>query len=220
MSDYEMMSYTVFQSQNYSDGKSDNGVPDERMVSICVGCSCPFWRDDAIIPYEDFVEMPADLPFAKDINEHLWNFEDDRQVQRIGFYKDLLDKGFHDSDEKEAYLRTRLWWAVNNLLRYRRRWMPPFRPRLILSAIRHNRKKRQLFMHYRQLLQDNLERLIFLYIKGGDTDLLYLANMYREKGDFSKAAGVLAKTDNTKDKFYRVLLKKCRRSDFRVFEIK
>jgi len=220
MSDYELMSYTVFHSENYSDGKSDNGIPDEKMVSICVECRRPFWRNDAILPGGDHGEASAGLPFAGDINEYLWDFEDNRQLQRIGFYKGLLDDGFHDSDEKEAYLRTRLWWAVNDLLRYRRRWMPPFRPRLILEAIRHNRMNRRLFMSYRQLMQKNLERLMFLYIKGGDADPLYLANMYREKGDFAKAAGIIAKSDSKKDVFFRLLVKRIRRRDSMVFEIK
>lgn len=76
----------------------------------------------------------------------------------------------------------------------------------------------KLFKKYEELLKENLNRLIFLYIKKGEVDLLYLADMYREKSDFNKAMEILLKVEQ-KGGVYNQMKHKIRRKNKRVFQL-
>ena len=195
MSAYELMSYTTHRSENYSDGKTELGMPASKDISICTACRLPFWREDGRLPGDPDWEEHGDLGSVMDLHDLEWNFDDDRDEKTIAFYKDLLDDGFADTDEREIFLRVRIWWSVNDLVRHLSTWRSARNLRMLRAIIKHRRETLSLFETYRELFDQNLEQLIFLYIKSDDVDLLYLANMYRESGNFSKAREILDKVE-------------------------
>ena len=218
MSAYELMSYTVHRSENYSDGKTEFGMPASKDISICTACRLPFWREDGRLPGDPDWEEHGDLGSVMDLHDLEWTFDDDRDEKTIAFYKDLLDNGFADTDEREVFLRVRIWWSVNDLVRHLSSWRSARNLKMLRAIIKHRREMLSLFNTYRKLFDQNLERLIFLYIKSDDVDLLYLANMYRESGNFSKAREILDKVER-KSSSWRKLKKKVGKKDGLVFNI-
>ena len=227
MSDYEMMSYTVHQATAWSDGKNDTGVPDVQQIKICAVCRLPFWKAEETLPYDPDWDVADELGGALDIRDLLEPFDDGWQEFKIQYYNRLIDKDFAGNDDQEAYLRTQLWWAVNDLIRYHTGFRKPQSFHHFIHQIKHYKKRRQesnkrrkLFDSYAQLFPKNLDRLIFLYIKKGDVDLIYLTDMYREKGDFKKAYKILMKFEGEKGTVYREMKRKIRRKISKVFQLK
>jgi len=219
MSAYELMSYTTHRSENYSDGKTESGVPGSKDISICAVCRLPFWRDDGRLPDDPDWDVHGDLGSVLDLHDLEWRFDDDCDEKTIAFYKDLLDDGFADTDEREIFLRVRIWWSVNDLVRHLSTWRSARNLRMLRAIIKHKHEATRLFETYRELLDENLERLMFLYIKSDNVDLLYLANMYRESGNFSKAREILNKVER-KSGAWRKVKRKVGKKDRKVFQLK
>lgn len=219
MRDYELMSYTVHSSTTYSDGFCEDGIPKIKDISICVACNKVFWREDAKLSEELDYEAMEELKNALDMMDLPWRLDDDRQEKKILFYKDLLEHDFADNDIKETYLRTRLWWSINDLVRYLAGWRSAKNLKQLRYILKHRKESLRLFKKYENLSKENLDRLIFLYIKKGDVDLLYLADMYREKSDFNKAMEILLKVER-KGAIFNQMKHKIRRKNSRVFKLK
>ena len=218
MSAHELMSYTVHRSESWSDGKTDIGVCGSDDISICAVCRQVFWKDDARLPEDPDRQAGEDLASVMEMYELEWQFDDDRDEKAIGFYVDMLNDDFADNDVKEFYVRTRIWWAVNDLIRHLSSWRSASNPGMLRGIIIHRRKVKKLFDSYGTLFDENLDRLIFLLIKSADIDLLYLANMYRERCSFSKAAEILEKAED-KGRTWKKLRKKVRKKDGLVFRL-
>ncbi len=205
MTQYDLMSYTVHDSTSYSDGKCDSGAPSSKLICICPECTKPFWKEDGRYQDEPDHQQADQLPGAMDMYDLPWRFDDDNEEKRIGFYQDLLKDGFADGDKKEEYVRTMIWWAINDLVRNICSWTQARNIRQFKAITRHRRKFKALYKQYHSLFIENLDRMIFLFIKNGDPDLLFLAEMYREKGDFKKAREIYDKVEDPHLKFYRTL---------------
>ncbi len=218
MRDFELMSHTVHTSTTYSDGLCEDGVSKIKDISICTNCSQAFWREDAKLSKELDYEAMEELEGALDMMDLPWRLDDDRQEKKILFYKDLLENDFADNDMKEIYLRTRLWWSINDLVRHLSRWHHARNLKHFRFILKHRKENMKLFKKYEELLKENLNRLIFLYIKKGEVDLLYLADMYREKSDFNKAMEILLKVEQ-KGGVYNQMKHKIRRKNKRVFQL-
>jgi hypothetical protein len=219
MRDYELMSYTVHNSTTYSDGLCDDGISKIKDISICAACNKAFWREDAKLTEELEWEAMEELEGALDMMDLPWRFDDDRQEKKIIFYKELLENDFADNDWKETYLRTRLWWSINDLVRHRSSWRNARNLKQFRYFTKHRRESLQIFRKYKELMKRNLDRLIFLYIKGGNVDMLYLADMYREKEDFKKALEILEKIEK-KGALYNQMKHRVRRKNSRVYQLK
>ena len=224
MSDYELMSYTVHHATSWSDGKSDTGIPGMQQIKICAVCHLPFWKADAALPYDPNWDVAGELGGALDIRDLLEPFDDGLKEFMINFYNDLIEQGFADDDERELYLRTRLWWSINDIIRHQAGSKKPRNLRHLIEMIKQyrkhkhlNKERMQLFSKYEQMFTKNLDRLIFFYIKKGDVDLIYLADMYREKSDFNKAQEILMKFEGKKGKVYRKMKRKIRQKSNKVF---
>lgn len=218
MRDYELMSYTVHRALTYSDGLCEDGISKIKDISICANCSQAFWREDAKLSKELDYEAMEELEGALDMMDLPWRFDDNRQEKQILFYKDLLESDFANNDRKETYLRTRLWWSINDLVRHLSGLGSARNLKQLRFILRHRRENLQLFKKYENLSKENLDRLIFLYIKGGDVDLLYLVDMYREQGNFKKAMEILSKVED-KGNVYNQMKHKIRRKNSQVFQL-
>jgi len=178
-------------------------------ISICAVCHLPFWRKDASLPEDPDWDTDG-LGGPLDIYDLPWHFDENVQELTIEYYKDLLDNDFAYDDEKEIYLRTKLWWSINNIVRNLSTWRSARNMRQLRGIIKHRKKSLQLFRKYKSMLDENLDRLIFLYIKSSEADLLFLANMYREKSDFNRAWEILLKFEGKKGKAYSKIKRKIR----------
>lgn len=218
LSAYDLMSYTVHNAESWSDGRTGFGIPSVERIGICADCRLPFWKDDAKLPDDPDWQSHEDLASVMDMYDLEWRFDDDRNVKTIDYFKGLLEDGFADTEDKEFYVRTQLWWAINDLIRYRGGYRSVRKLSMLTALLKHRRELKKLFNSYRDFLHKNLERLIFLFIKGEEPDLLYLAEMYRETGNFSKALEILDKVERH-DRTWRKIRKMTKRKDSRVFEL-
>jgi len=216
MNDYELMSYTVHSSTSWSDGKCDNGVPDNNQIKICAVCHLPFWKANATLPDNPDWDTEG-LGGPINIHDLPWRFDDNRQEMQIKFYNDLIDDGFADEDDKEIYLRTKLWWSINDIIRNLSKWTSARNLRQLSEIKKHRSKSLKLFGKYKPLLEKNLDRLIFNYIKKGDIDLISLTEMYREKSNFTKAQEILLQFEGEKGKVYGKMKRKIRQKSSKVF---
>jgi len=217
MNDYELMSYTVHNSISWSDGKCDSGAPDNHQIKICAVCHLPFWKADAALPDDPDWDTEG-LYGPLNIHDLPWRFDDNRQEMQIKFYNDLIEDSFADEDDKEIYLRTRLWWSINDIIRSLPNWTNARNWGQLSEIKNHRHKSLKLFGKYKTLLDKNLNRLMFLCIKKGDVDLIHLAEMYREKGDFGKAIEILLQFEGKRGKAYRKMKRKIRQKSIKVFQ--
>lgn len=217
MSDYELMSYTVHSSISWSDRKCDRAIPDVSEIKICVVCRLPFWKADAALPHNPDWDVADELTCAMDIRDLLGRFDDNWQEFMINYYDDLIEDDFADNDDRDIYLRIRLWWSINDIIRNLSNWTSARNLRQLREIKNHKRKSLKLYGKYKPLFDQNLDQLIFLYIKKGDVDLIYLADMYREKSNFTKAQEVLMKFEGKKGKVYSKMKRKIRQKSSKVF---
>lgn len=215
MTSYDLTSYTVHEADYWSDGKTGFGVPSLNKIGICPSCDKEFWKEDSRMDM-DRGEIEEELPDCKEADDPGWHFEAEGKLREIKYYSDLIEKGFGTTDEKELYLRIRLRWALNDLVRY----MPLYRHARNLGMLteihRRRREARKIFALYEERRTENLERLIYLYIKSGEVDLIVLAEMYRESGNFGKALEVLNRSQE-KEKTYRKLKRLIRNKNAMIY---
>lgn len=216
MSGFELMSYTVHRAVNYSDGKSVGGVTGAERIGICVVCRQPFWREDARLPDDPDWQPQKDLTGVMDMFDLEWAFGDEREVKTIQYYAGLLEQGFADTDEKEFYLRLQLWWEINDLVRNLSTWRSARNLGMLTAILNHRRKSRKLFKSFENIYNKNLDRMIFLYIKANEVDMIFLSEMYRQRGNFIKAEDILMKTEE-RGTIWRKLRRKIRKKDRSVY---
>ena len=136
-------------------------------------------------------EFVENVPKALDVHDLPFNMTDNVQQNRIKFYKNLLEQGFAYSNEKKYYLRIRLWWAINDLIRYRTSFIglvkEVFHLKALLRYYKSYLNNLQLFKSFSDLFKDNLSQLIILNKPKSDDDYFMLAEMQRELGKFRKA---------------------------------
>ena len=218
MTHYELMSYTVHHVESWSDGKIDAGVPEMKQVGICAVCRQEFWIDDAKLHPDPDWQPENDLTSVLDMYDLEWIFDDERELKAIDYFDDLIQKDFADNDEREYYLRSHLLWAINDLVRYPFPWWRARNYGMLTRTLNNRRKALRSFKNLEDVYLENLERLVFLYIKSGNTDLLYLAELYREARNFEKASDILEKVE-LKNKLWKKFRKKVRQKDSRVFKL-
>jgi hypothetical protein len=109
-------------------------------------------------------------------------------------------------------------WAINDLIRYNTHWWESRSYRMLKAVIANRRQSLKKFDEHSRMMSDNLERMIFLFIKSEDVDLLFLAEMYREHGNFKKAVEILDKVEQ-KGSTWRKVSKKVRKKDPMVFQL-
>lgn len=198
MHDYQLMSYTVHQATYYSDAKSESSSFSSlrQQIGICNDCQLSFWKEDARSDLDPYDEKYSDLPEVKDLFDLSSMRREQFQLEKIAFFKKLVDDGFANTLDRSFYLRQQLWWAINDLVRNSiRPWqflkMGKFsfvRAKRFVVARRQSKKE---FKTFKPLFQDNLAKLADLLLKDANVDRLLLAEIYREQGKFSLAMSTL-----------------------------
>jgi len=167
LSDYELMSYTVYSSTQYPDGKVDikPWQNTDKSIALCPVCSKVFWRAEAIVETE---EIPDEtLPSAGDLFDLPFARQDDSKEQLINFYNNLLQTGFANTIDKKIYVRLRIWWKINDYKRYQKPLLTAlFKARTIKQArliVKNRKESNRLFNGFLPLFKENLEKLIAIY---------------------------------------------------------
>jgi len=197
MYDYELTSYSVHKSTLFSDGKSskDIGFTEDRTIKICASCEQPFWVEQITVNEDKRYQFRDSLPQAKSISDLSFMLNEKFTEELIKYYEKLLNTGFAANSEKKYFLRIRIWWAINDLIRYRTNLFGILRGIMNFNALqfhlKNRRYQRQSFRSFNPLFINNLIELILLSSPDCDDDYILLAEMYREAGKFKKAREVL-----------------------------
>jgi hypothetical protein len=203
----EAICETLGHSQLWSDQKAVNAISraGESRVARCPACSHDFWLSEGSKidqKHPDYKSKMKSLEGGLVYSWSSWNnFGSNLLTIRgmISFvlhYDRLLRKWTNLNPEKETYLRMRLWWACNDLIRsnisahifkvirgemsagaYIRQWL-------------FNRKAERAFDKVADLFTENLRKLAMLNCQGEDTDALLQAEIYRQLGNFDEAKRV------------------------------
>lgn len=213
MFSFELTSYTVYSSTGYSDGKTDTKpfIDNEKAIAICPSCNQAFWVEDALVETENAYDLIDTVPKALDILDLSSTTDDNPQHGKIVFYEKLLKQGFAYNTEKKYYLRVRMWWAINDLLRYQ---LPFFKFLMKFSSLQRFRKmyknrqeRKKLFNGLKEVFDENLLRLIALTDQKYDDEIIMKAEMYRELGEFGEAGKTINKLEDTRNSVARKIKK-------------
>lgn len=218
---------TISQSLLYSDGLIiSNSIPlNKQIIVLCPACAVYFWphkqspvKDEALLmgfhsyPWSSWYLFGCNLlshPGRVALVKHYWYV-----LQKIG----SLD------EKQEIVIRKSLLWAYNDLYRDSigfsikeiydgrlsfRSW---FRLKLL------HRKNLKFYESEQSGFQDNLLRLIELTENMPEPDPAELAELYREAGDFKKAAEAISSIKR-RTHFITSLINYIQKGERRVFKV-
>ena len=211
---YALTSFTVYQSTAYSDNKTitEPYIDNDGEIRICPSCKHTFWVEDVIIETNNPYELVETLPKALDIVDLPFNMSGNFIKNNIIFYEKLLKQGFAYNQDKKVYLRIRLWWAINDLIRNRTPFFELFlrgmKIRIFWDAFKNEISQKQHFRKLQIVFVDNLKQLALLIDPVSDEDYLLLAEIYRELGQFKKAGRSIQKVKLTSNKPAKIIRRK------------
>lgn len=224
MYEYQLASVTIYKSKLYSDSKTETEpfIDKNFSIKICPSCNQNFWLDDAVLDVENPYDLIDTLPKAVDITDFLFKIGGDFQVETISFYEKILNQGFANNNEKKYFLRMRLWWAINDLIRNRVPFNKLFRELVLeqrfFDFVKNRVYQKKLFRSYERLFKENIEQLISLVNLADEDANFLLAEMHREIGQFRKARHFIKKVEDRN----HVVVKKMKKAIFfrkrRVFQ--
>jgi hypothetical protein len=158
----------------WSDGKQDAPMrPDYPVVTKCGRCYTIYWVEDA----RQLGELPlraADAPGD-------WHDAPGLTHLSVDDLSQALSAGLGDFPERERHLRIRLWWAINDMIRYRPSGGSP----LALE------RASQEYEQHRVTMVDNCVRLAELLDEGRPEHRIMKAEIARELGQFGEARRLL-----------------------------
>ena len=224
MYEYQLASVTIYKSNYYSDSKTETEpfIDNDNAIKVCASCSQVFWLEDAVFHTDNPYKLVDSLPQAIDLADFLLKMDNNFQVDLIEYYEKLLKQGFANNNEKKYYLRMRLWWAINNLVRYQSSFFKSFISvvpnRKLYFFLKNRIQQKKLFRSFDVLLKNNMEQLIRLVNPADEEANFLLAEMHREIGQFRKAKHFINKVEERN----HVVVKKLKKAIFfrksRVFQ--
>lgn len=249
----ELMSYSVFGNvESWSDGKSINHNMSEYSFlpfAKCDACAGFFWFDDCkqlsdyeIHAYLDKRELISAT--EEEVKEFLTvnpNFSLDGNNGLSldypppdywfdlpgSFIKDLirlLENKATLNEDREIYVRTKLWQHINDLVRDKKNpfvihfrnihnFKSAFSFRHLIEYMKFKKQNKRLYKSYKSLLHENLEQLKLLYEKTIDYEdsVLSLIEIERALGNFSKANTLISGIRFNGESGYKTFLEKSKR---------
>lgn len=163
-----IVSGNTFGAVRWTDGKMEAPMlPDQTKLTKCNNCDKFYWLEDAAIIGE------YDWFNGEDAIPEEWKKAQAVQDLDISALVEALDQALGDTPDREKYLRTRLWWALNDLIR--------------------QRDHVDVFLHHKELFYNNLQAIDVLLQSSHDgADQLIRAEIAREAGDFDKCLELLS----------------------------
>ncbi|MBS4059047.1 MAG: hypothetical protein KG029_01485 [Bacteroidetes bacterium] len=222
-------------SELYSDGKMlCNGLlSTEQKVVICPSCSHAFWNpnktDTDFSLSGDAQEILSENAVYQFSNWYLFGCDTTHSEGKralIERYQDLLILLKPYSSEQEMILRKELLWAINDLVREKRQYhlSDIFNGKFNFFSWRNERKEwfRQhfLFAKFGLLHVSNIKRLIELTRISEEKDInrAFLAELYREKGNFTKTIQLIGELSRSTH-YVSMILEKAKSGNSFVFKV-
>jgi len=218
---------SVNQSLLYSDGMviSDLLPISHQKIVLCPACAAFFWRDEQTAEKDKAVLQGFHAyPWS---SWHLFGCNLLSSAGRkalIKHYWCVLDKITPLDEQQEIAIRKSLLWAYNDLYRDALSFSikDVYNSKFSLQSwlnLRLFHKRNRLFYEAEQAnFQTNLLLLIALTEKLPEPDAAELAELYREAGDFKKAAEIIEKIDR-RTHFINSLIKYIEKGERRVFKV-
>ncbi len=174
-----VMSYTIRNSEIFSDGKITNNhlSPAIQNILICYYCYKAFWKNNVVV--DDKTDNLSDnLPNASSPRYLFPGLKPENCIKLANYYFELLNKGFANTKKRTIFLRLELWRTLNDIVRYKQKPMPE-----------------DLLV----LFKNNLLELLKIFNPKNEEEQLLLVEMYRELEYFEKAKQLLKENNWTEN---------------------
>jgi hypothetical protein len=220
-------------SELYSDGKMlcDGILSAEQRIVICPSCSHTFWipEKSELKTYESNEIISFDNTVYEFSNWHQFGAstsKTDGKKALILHFQELLMRMKPFTVEQEIYLRKGLLWAINDLVREKRIYSLSdiFKGSFNFFSWRNERKewlKQQImYIKFSDLRVSNIKRLIELIRISDDKDInrAYIAELYREKGNFTKTIQLIGELSRSTH-YVSLILEKAKKGITNVFKV-
>lgn len=218
---------SINQSLLYSDGMiiSDLQPINQQKIVLCPACAAFFWRHEQTIEKDEAVLQGFHAyPWS---SWHLFGcnlLSNAGRKALIKHYWYVLEKIRPLEEKQEITVRKSLLWAYNDLYRDALSFSikDVYNDKFSLQSwlnLRLFHKKNRLFFEAEQAeFQKNLLQLIALTEKTPEPDAAELAELYREAGDFKKAAELIETIDR-RTHFINSLIKHIQKGERLVFKV-
>ena len=184
---------------SWSDGYRSNDITYEiPLITRCDECFTYFWISPVTHPLSRYLKKVRIVLKPIEIsNEN--KFQCLRKLTPEEYAEVLALKKFN-SPEEEKYLRTHLWWMINEP--------------------RRNDNPGEISPDLQALFEENLETLIYRTTPESPEEILILAEMYRELGQFSEAENCIVRLKSGHFKHLTSKMwQKIAEKDRRVFKV-
>ncbi|MCC7318388.1 MAG: hypothetical protein IT219_07625 [Bacteroidales bacterium] len=222
----------------YSDGKMmcDELLSEPQMIVVCPSCGHIFWVIDPASPEKTLIPSFKELPTKQQkvavypySSWYLFGSNTYRTFGKLALihqYSHLLTSFRPLSAEKELYLRKGLLWAHNDLVRKTSsyKFMDFLKGDVSFSTWRHDRKHRMIykyqFLKHLPAYKANIKRMIEILRSSPEREVekVYLAELYRLKGDFTKSLELITEL-NRSTHFVNIIRNKALKKVSTVFKV-
>ena len=191
----------------YSDGKMicDELLSEPQLIVQCPSCSHIFWKDETVsltVSDENSDQGTHKVAIYPYSSWYLFGTNPNRSQGKIALiqhFTQLLSYLRPLNSKQEIYLRKSLLWAYNDLIRrnYSFTFLDFLKGKISYGTWRHERnhrlKEKFYFLKYTLSYKSNIKRIIDILRSAQDkeVDKVYLAELYRLKGNFDKAIEIL-----------------------------
>lgn len=234
----QLESPAIHCTELFSDGKMmcDELLSEPQMIVVCPSCGHIFWAIDPAFPDKILVPSFKELstkqqkvavyPYSSWYLFGSNTYRTFGKLALINQYSHLLAHYRPLSAEKELYLRKGLLWAQNDLVRKSStyKFMDFVKGDVSFSTWRHDRNHRLLFKYHflkqSAAYKANIKRMIEILRSSQDREVekVYLAELYRLKGDFSKSLELVTEL-NRSTHFVNIIRNKALKKMSTVFKV-
>jgi len=209
------VSGTILDSIVYTDGKMvvlSGMYSDNPFIVKCKGCKRFFFFEDHYFDYRqqplDFEQISKSLP---DLCFDEFHLQVEDYYEALNYFKGKI------ALEREIVLRTRFWWAVNDIIRNDADWSRKqgMWLKLLNSVLRPlvaMKRFHPQYANYKRWLMEKNENLIellsLLKLERFPEEWLTAVEIYRELSQFNKAAEALINAPAVNNQKYLKLQKK------------
>jgi len=191
-----IISYIDMISGNTIDGEiwSDGMIESSMFYNVlkynkCSNCNSFYWLSDNLIKEPENFENINRIEESFDF-ENLYKPMIDNAIE-------ALQSGVANSEEKEIFIRIKLWQSINNLIRHSKNRSFGRKLYCIFFKSKEEKINYKLYVSYIETKNQNLQKLAFLLQNSKVTeDYLIICEIYRELGCFEDAKLWLKKIEN------------------------
>lgn len=192
-SKYSLMSGNTFGADFYSDGRFfARMLPEFPIITKCLGCTTIFWLDKT--------NEIGSYYWGEKINTE-WEEAFNADFLTLNDYFLALEFHLPRTIEEEIYIRKRIWWEMNDRIRFK--------------------EELPAYENENQLWSDNIHKLISLLNSSDDNEKIIIAELHRNLGNFDTCKKILDSIANPEyDLLKKAMTKACKTKNKKVFQLK